>query len=82
MKKWCTRPWIYFGLCITFLMTAIILCYQILGRTITATDWIVAALVVILGVGIICVLGPETIIRKHDNDYTFPSTGYFEQFLK
>ena len=28
------------------------------------------------------VLGPETIIKKRDNDYGFPSAGYFERFLK
>ena len=170
MNKWCTRPWIHFALCITFLMTAIILCnwqewsaelkmiatfmyagftfysvmegevptgitvgtigfcalevfihtmfgiqmyqrfhvkgkqtiygpgsitayfgfgvfgvilcYQMVGRTITVTDWIVAALVVFVGVGIVCMLGPETIIKKRDNDYAFPSAGYFERFLK
>ena len=45
-------------------------------------NWIVAALVVLVGVGIICVLGPETIIKKRDNNYAFPSAGYFERFLK
>ncbi len=59
----------------------VILCYQMMGRTITRTDWIVGTLVVIVGVGIICVLGPETIIKKRDNDYAFPSAGYFERFL-
>ena len=52
------------------------------GRTITVTDWIVAALLVFVGVGIVCVLGPKTIIKKRDNDFAFSSTGYFERFLK
>ncbi len=68
----------YFG----FGAFGVILCYQMVGRTVTVADWIVAALVVFVGVGIICVLGPETIIKKSDNSYAFPSAGYFERFLK
>lgn len=60
----------------------VILCYHMIGRSITATDWIVGALVVLVGIGIICVLGPETIIKKRDNDYAFHSAGYFERFMK
>ena len=47
------------------------------GRTITVTDWIVAALLVFVGVGIVCVLGPKTIIKKRDNDFAFSSGWLF-----
>lgn len=34
------------------------------GHTFTMTDCIVAALVVFVGINIICVLSPETIVRE------------------
>ena len=35
----------------------------------------------ILFIGLCCVIGPESIIKKKDNEYFFKSAGYFERFL-
>ena len=59
----------------------VILCYNVVWSALTATDWIVAACVAFGGIGVLCVLLPESIIKKRDNEYAFPSAGYFERFL-
>jgi hypothetical protein len=57
-----------------------ILCWAMVGRAIMPVDWAVCAgVLAVIGLG--CVLGPETIIKRHGNRYFFESAGYFERFL-
>lgn len=58
----------------------VILGWCMAGRTITGADWWMCA-GVILFIGLCCVIGPESIIKKKDNEYFFKSAGYFERFL-
>ena len=51
------------------------------GRTIATSDWIICGLV-LLFIGVCCVLGPETIMKKRDNPYYFKTNGYYDRFVK
>ena len=48
---------------------------------VTLNDWRIAILVLfVMIVGMILI--PENLLKKEDNEYSFPSAGYFEKFLK
>ena len=59
----------------------IILCYGMQGRTITAVDWIICGIILAI-IAFCCILIPENIIKKKDNDYYFKSNGYYDRFTK
>ena len=59
----------------------VILCYGVNWNQLTGGDWLLAAAVVLIGVGLLSVLLPESLIKKRDNDYFFHSAGYFERFI-
>ena len=48
---------------------------------VTLNDWGIAVVILIIMLaGMILV--PENLLKKEDNEYSFPSAGYFEKFLK
>ena len=58
-----------------------ILAYSMKTRTMVGADWIEAAGV--LGfILLVCILMPDFLFKKKDNQYFFKSHGYFERFLK
>ena len=67
----------YFG----FGVFGVILARGLNWSALTSTDWLIGALVTLGGIGCLCVLLPETIIKKRNNNYAFPTAGYYERFL-
>lgn len=59
----------------------IILCYGMQGRVITSGDWIVCGIILAI-IAFCCILIPENIIKKKDNDFYFKSNGYYDRFEK
>lgn len=59
----------------------VIMFYAMQGRTITTNDWIVCIIILaIIAFG--CILIPENLIKKKDNEYYFKSNGYYDRYLK
>ena len=64
-----------------FTVFGVILAYSMKTRTMVGADWIEAAGV--LGfILLVCILMPDFLFKKKDNQYFFKSHGYFERFLK
>lgn len=67
----------YLGFCVF----GAILCWCMQGRTITGQDWLICTLIVLF-IAICCVLGPETLMKKRDNKYSFANNGYYDRYSK
>jgi hypothetical protein len=59
----------------------VILCYGMQGRTIATSDWIICGIILAI-IAFCCILIPENIIKKKDNDYFFRTDGYYERYKK
>lgn len=66
----------YFG----FLPLGVISIYCLIGTSITWVDWVIAAGILAF-IAIICIVIPESLIKKHGDKYPFATAGYFEKFL-
>ena len=67
----------YFG----FGVFGVILARGVDWSALTSTEWLIGAFVSLGGIGCLCVLLPETIIKKRDNNYAFPTADYYGRFL-
>lgn len=45
----------------------------------TAGDWIICGVILAI-IAFCCILIPENIIKKKDNDYFFKSNGYYDRY--
>lgn len=66
----------YFG----FLPLGVISIYCLISASITWVDWVIA-IGILAFIAIICILIPESLIKKHGDKYPFASAGYYEKFL-
>lgn len=67
----------YFG----FGVLGVILCRCMPGRTVGTTDWLICMLV-LLFIGVCCILIPENLLKKKDNQYFFKTNGYYDRYLR
>ena len=66
----------YFG----FVPLGVIGWYAIQGKKMVGVDWLIC-LGVLMFILFVCILIPESVIKKKDSPYTFETAGYYERFL-